>query len=104
MYPDMGETHGGPVENTDTHLFYEDPKDEGYSPSCHMTKDRKLGIQVGGHVIQKPLRDWHEQAYQLKNAEHDRDEWDALHTEEQSKRIELEKELKKLQGKLNKFI
>ena len=48
-----------PMENTDTHLFYEDEDDEGYSPSCHMTKDRKLGINARGHVWEMKLKKWH---------------------------------------------
>jgi hypothetical protein len=47
-----------PMKNTDTELFYEIDGDY-YSPSCHMTKDKKLGINVGGTVIVKPLQEWH---------------------------------------------
>lgn len=45
--------------NTDTHLFFEDDEDMGYSPSCHMTVNKSLGIQVGGTVYVRDLRTWH---------------------------------------------
>lgn len=45
-------------ENTDNHLFYDDDN-IGYSSSCHMTKNKTLGINVGGYVIVKTLREWH---------------------------------------------
>lgn len=44
-----------PQNNTDTHLFSE----VDYAPSCHMTKERSLGINVGGNVYVMPLQDWH---------------------------------------------
>ena len=47
-----------PAENTDKHLFYENASDVGYSPSCHMTIRRELGIQVGGNVVVTSLRAW----------------------------------------------
>lgn len=56
----MNKVDEQPVENTDTHLFYEDEKDVGYSDSCHMTEGRQLGIQVGGLVVSMPLREWME--------------------------------------------
>lgn len=48
------------VENTDTHLWpittAWDAPDEG---SIHVTAGGGIGINVGGHVIVKPLREWH---------------------------------------------
>ena len=51
-------SESGIAKNTDMQLFAE-VKGDYYSPSCHMTKDRKLGISVGGYVIVKSLREWH---------------------------------------------
>ncbi len=51
------------VKNPDTPLFSEVDEDY-YSPSCHMTKDRTLGINVGGAVIVKPLREWFQALYE----------------------------------------
>jgi len=48
-------------KNTDKNLF-EEIDGEYYSPSCFMTEDRTLGINVGGFVIVKTLRDWFELA------------------------------------------
>ena len=45
------------AQNTDTHLFSE-IEDDYYSPSCRMTKERTLGINVGGKVIIRSLREW----------------------------------------------
>lgn len=47
-----------PIQNTDVEVFRETPGDY-YSPSAHVTADRRLGINVGGTVIVMPLRDWH---------------------------------------------
>ena len=54
-----------PIENTDTKLFRENESDY-YSASCHMTKDRRLGINVGGTVIEASLKDWHLAASKLE--------------------------------------
>jgi hypothetical protein len=86
-----------PVENTDTHLFYEDHSDEGYSPSCHMTKDRKLGIQVGGHVIVMPLRSWHHLQKEKEELERQ------MYSPNMSKALQikkLQKENEELQNKI----
>ncbi len=45
------------AKNTDTPLFSE-IEDDYYSPSCHMTKTRELGINVGGTVFVRSLREW----------------------------------------------
>jgi hypothetical protein len=51
----------GPCENTDTELWR--GPDEGcgdfYADSLHMTKEGALGINCGGRVIVKPIREWH---------------------------------------------
>jgi len=43
--------------NTDKNLWR---KIEGdyYSPSIHVTEDGNIGINVGGHVIVKPIEKW----------------------------------------------
>jgi len=46
------------AQNTDIHLFYQDENDPGYSSSCYMTKDKRLGIQVGGYVTEMTLKQW----------------------------------------------
>jgi len=48
----------GPCENTDKELWREIPGDY-YSPSIHVTKDGRIGINVNGYVIVQSLRDWH---------------------------------------------
>ena len=48
--------------NTDTTLWVEPPPLETpFAPqsSIHVTQGDGIGIQVGGHVIVKPLREWH---------------------------------------------
>ena len=45
-------------ENTDVELWRE-IKDDYYSPSIHVTKQGKIGINVGGYVIVKSLKEWH---------------------------------------------
>lgn len=47
--------------NTDRELWRES-KDDYYSPSLHVTEDGGIGMNVGGYVIVKPLRAWHELA------------------------------------------
>lgn len=53
-----------PEQNLDQHLFSEEEGNH-FSPKCFMTKDRKLGIDVGGHVSVRSLSEWME-ALQLK--------------------------------------
>jgi hypothetical protein len=48
------------AENTDTHLWpivsrYDDP----FPDSIHVTAQGAIGINCGGLVIVKPLREWH---------------------------------------------
>jgi hypothetical protein len=44
--------------NTDRELWREKPGDY-YSDSIHVTHDNGIGINCGGHVIVKPMREWH---------------------------------------------
>lgn len=44
--------------NTDVELWRE-VEDDCYSPSIHVTKSKSIGIDVGGSVYVKPLREWH---------------------------------------------
>jgi hypothetical protein len=43
--------------NTDKELFSE-VEGDFYSPRCHMTQDRALGINVGGYVYVQKLSQW----------------------------------------------
>lgn len=47
--------------NTDVELWREVEGDY-YSPSIHRTEGGGIGINVGGHVIVKTLREWHKLA------------------------------------------
>ena len=49
-------------KNTDKNIWR---KVEGdyYSPSIHVTENGNIGINVGGHVIVKPIEDWFSLAY-----------------------------------------
>jgi hypothetical protein len=44
--------------NTDKEIWRR-TADDYYSPSIHVTEDNGIGINVGGHVIVKPVEDWH---------------------------------------------
>lgn len=48
--------------NTDKLIYRADP-DDFYSPSLHITADGALGIDVGGRVIVKPIKEWHAMAW-----------------------------------------
>lgn len=51
--------------NTDVELFREGGPDGPmayYQPSCHVTIDEKLGINVGGLCFVRSLTEWHELA------------------------------------------
>lgn len=51
------------AQNTDTHLWPITTRDsDPFSDSIHVTASGTIGISVGGHVIVKPLRSWHELA------------------------------------------
>ena len=45
------------AQNTDFEIWRERPGDY-YSDSVHVTKGGGIGINCGGYVIVKPLRDW----------------------------------------------
>ncbi len=47
--------------NTDRELYREIPEDY-YSPSMHVTNSGSIGINIGGHMIVMPLREWHKLA------------------------------------------
>ena len=47
--------------NTDRELWRETDGDY-YAPSIHVTTGGGIGIDVGGFVIVKPIRDWHKLA------------------------------------------
>lgn len=49
------------VANTDREIWREDP-DDAYSPSIHVTEDGKIGINVGGTVFVRDVRNWHRDA------------------------------------------
>jgi hypothetical protein len=45
-------------DNTDRELWRETP-DDYYSPSIHVTAGGGIGINVGGTVVVRPVREWH---------------------------------------------
>ena len=61
----MSETDEIAVTNTDRELWREPTDQSGmeyYQPSIHVTERGGIGINVGGLVIVKSLRQWHELA------------------------------------------
>lgn len=46
------------AQNADTELWRQTPGDY-YSPSIHVTKDGKIGINVGGIVLVEDVEVWH---------------------------------------------
>lgn len=50
------------VINTDKELWRE-IEDDYYSPSIHVTEHGGIGINVGGCVAVKPVREWHKLAF-----------------------------------------
>jgi hypothetical protein len=50
---------GGPCENTDRHLWPEVSDPNAETESIHVTAQGGIGINVGGYVYVKPLREWH---------------------------------------------
>jgi len=58
------------AQNTDTEL-YREPDQTGngdyYSPNLFLTKEGNIGINVGGLVIVRSLREWHALAAQAEN-------------------------------------
>ena len=65
------------VLNTDRELYLEPDETcagDYYSPSIHVTKEGGIGINVGGYVIVKTLREWHALAPQeISNEYHEND-------------------------------
>jgi hypothetical protein len=59
--PKQCDKYGGPCQNTDRELFRETEGDY-YAPSLHVTQSGGIGINVGGTVYVKPLREWHKLA------------------------------------------
>lgn len=49
------------AKNTDREIWRKVPGDY-YSPSIHVTEGGGIGIDVGGFVIVKPVKWWHELA------------------------------------------
>jgi hypothetical protein len=47
-----------PIQNTDREIWNA-RDDHGYGPSIHVTKDGRVGINVGGTVIVRRVIDWH---------------------------------------------
>lgn len=56
-------TQNDPKQNTDTELYREEPKDY-YANSIFVTEDGRIGMDVGGLVIVKPIAEWHNLATQ----------------------------------------
>ena len=56
------------AQNTDTELWRAPPGDY-YADSVHITEGGGLGINCGGLVIVRPLRDWHSLERRLAEAE-----------------------------------
>jgi len=52
-------TETGAAINIDRLLWREAGIMPGDSPSIHVTQDGCIGINVGGLVIVKPVREWH---------------------------------------------
>lgn len=50
-----------PTLNTDTELYREELKDY-YANSIFVTEDGRIGMDVGGLVIVKPIAEWHKLA------------------------------------------
>jgi hypothetical protein len=57
----MDQAQNQPALNTDRELWRE-KKDDYYAPSIHVTQGGGIGMNVGGHVIVLPVRDWHRAA------------------------------------------
>jgi len=49
-------------QNTDRELYREESEGLGmgyYANSVHVTKDGRIGMNVGGYVIVMPIAEWH---------------------------------------------
>jgi hypothetical protein len=56
----------GACENTDREIYRERP-DDYYADSIHVTKGGGIGINCGGMVYVKPIREWHRLAAASEN-------------------------------------
>lgn len=56
------ETNNMPVKNTDRELWRESDDRSQCSPTIHVTQDGHIGINVGGTVITRTIREWHDLA------------------------------------------
>lgn len=55
-------TNDMPAKNTDRELWRESDVRSQCTPSIHVTQDGRIGISVGGTVITRTVREWHELA------------------------------------------
>lgn len=76
-------------KNTDVEIWREREGDF-YSPSIHVTEGGGIGLDVGGHVIVKPIRDWHNLAEALAAAIQARD---LYHNQRDRAQMELRRAL-----------
>jgi hypothetical protein len=60
-----------PANNTDREIWRgpDDGNGSYYADSIHVTESGGVGINCGGHVIVRPLRDWHKQADRIEALE-----------------------------------
>ena len=60
-----------PANNTDREIWRgpDDGNGSYYADSIHVTEGGGIGINCGGHVIVRPLRDWHKQAARIEALE-----------------------------------
>ena len=56
-----------PKANTDREIWRERESDF-YADSIHVTKEGAIGINCGGYVIVKPVREWHRLAVEATDA------------------------------------
>lgn len=49
----------GPVQNTDRHLWPPVIEEGAPHETMHVTAGGGIGINIGGYVIVKPMREWH---------------------------------------------
>jgi len=61
-------TNDYPKQNTDRELWRESDDRSQCTPSIHVTQDGGIGINVGGTVIVRPIREWHALAAGATNA------------------------------------
>lgn len=54
----MSQESIGPFKNTNREIWRERP-DDFYAPSIFVNEQGGIGISVGGHVITRTVREWH---------------------------------------------